>query len=52
MRIESGNDIVLNVFDSFTPQIKEPPIRQYVTRKDETVILGERTELFCIYGGL
>lgn len=48
----SGNDIALNVFDSPAPQNKEPPVQLYVTRKNETVILGETAELFCIYGGL
>lgn len=47
----AGYDIKLTVVESSGIISKSPPIQQYVTRKNETAIVGEKIELFCIYSG-
>lgn len=50
-----GNEIKLNVIESSSTaasEYKHPPTLQFVTSKNETVVLGKTAELFCIYGGL
>ncbi|XP_025205717.1 neuroglian-like isoform X1 [Melanaphis sacchari] len=32
-------------------QNKYPPIRQYVSRRNEVALLNKKVELFCVYGG-
>lgn len=47
-----GNRVLLDVeqtSSSISNQV--PPTQQYVSRKNEVALRGERIELFCIYGG-
>lgn len=48
-----GNKIVLNVISTgvSVTQNKHPPVKQYVSRKNEVALRGKKIELFCIFGG-
>lgn len=48
-----GNKVFLVVdLTGISPALnKHEPVKQYVTRKVETALKGERTELYCIFGG-
>ncbi|CAB0018081.1 unnamed protein product [Nesidiocoris tenuis] len=48
-----GNRVLLNVVASgvSASQNRHPPVKQYVTRKNEVAIRGSKVQLFCIYGG-
>lgn len=48
-----GNKVFLEVEQTgISPASnKHEPVKQYVTRKVETALKGERTELYCIFGG-
>ncbi|XP_067001681.1 neuroglian isoform X2 [Anabrus simplex] len=48
-----GNRVLLNVIatGASASQNKYPPVKQYVTRKNEVALRGKRAELYCIFGG-
>ncbi|XP_011881150.1 PREDICTED: neuroglian isoform X2 [Vollenhovia emeryi] len=48
-----GNKITLEVISTgaSASQNKHPPVRQYVTRKNEVALRGKKVELYCIFGG-
>lgn len=48
-----GNRIKLQVRQAGVnaAQNKNPPIKQYVSRKNEVAVRGKSVELYCIYGG-
>lgn len=48
-----GNRVLLQVKQSgiSATQNKRPPVRQYVTRKNEVALRGKKVEMYCIYGG-
>ncbi|XP_036318841.1 neuroglian isoform X1 [Rhagoletis pomonella] len=48
-----GNKVLLDVKQTgiSAAQNKQPPKRQYVTRKNEVALRGKRVELYCIFGG-
>jgi neuronal cell adhesion molecule len=47
-----GNRVLLKVIPaSNAAQNRHPPTRQYVSRRNEVALRGQKIELFCIYGG-
>lgn len=48
-----GNRVLLNVVASgmSSSQNRHAPVKQYVTRKNEVAIRGNKVALYCIYGG-
>lgn len=47
-----GNRVLLKVIPSSNAaQNRYPPKRQYVSRRNEVALRGQKIEIFCIYGG-
>jgi hypothetical protein len=47
-----GNRVLLKVIPSSNAaQNRYPPTKQYVSRRNEVALRGQKIELFCIYGG-
>lgn len=47
-----GNRVLLKVTPaSNAAQNRYPPTRQYVSRRNEVALRGQKIEIFCIYGG-
>ncbi|XP_049962681.1 neuroglian [Schistocerca serialis cubense] len=48
-----GNRVMLNVelTGSSAAQNRHPPVKQYVTRKNEVAFRGKKVEMYCIFGG-